>query len=170
MYAPRKTWNLAAWRICRQTCGFSWFATVATRTPGCCKRVPPRKSAGACGSLTKNDALYCDVLAVLWSFFLVGGLVQFFPHSPCPFDAAQQTIFLAPSSLIGWLRNHHQQFPDLCHLLHCLPPHGPLPTTSWLRRPRPVPGPVLCVPPPSGWNGASPRWTSISAVWTCWFP
>ena len=32
------------------------------------------------------------------------------------------------------------------------PPHGPLPATSWLRRPRPAPGPVLCVPPPSCWD------------------
>ena len=49
------------------------------------------------------------------------------------------------------------------------PPHGPLPATSWLRRPRPVPDPIQCVTPPSGWIGASPRWTPISAAWTCWF-
>ena len=37
----------------------TWYATVATRTRRCCRRVPPRKSAGAC----LNTACTYDVVA-----------------------------------------------------------------------------------------------------------
>ena len=42
------------------------------------------------------------------------------------------------------------------------PPPGLPPAISRLRRPRLAPDPALCVPPPSGWNDASPRRSPVS--------
>ena len=74
MYAPGKTWNMTAWSICKQKCGFSWYPTVATRTRGCCRKIPPRKLEGGVlencmhfrrGGLIEISALYCDVRVAL---------------------------------------------------------------------------------------------------------
>ena len=182
MYAPRKTWNLAAQRICRQRCGFSWHATEATRTRGCCRRVPPRKSAGGCLNtactsdvVASQTSMHCAVMSLLFCSLSssLTASYSFSPHGPCPFHANWQTFFLAylpcsvgsgstPPTVSRSVPSPPLPVPpEMLIRLLCSellgPPHGPLPATSWLRRPRPVPDPVLCVPPPSGWNGASPR-------------
>ena len=125
-----------------------------------------------CG-LTAIDALYCDILDVSVSFSSSRMASYHFSHMA-------SVLLMPPSRHFFWPVHIDRlvpefasnSFPDLVHFLHRLShseccfghlvlgclylPHGLPPAISWLRRPRPAPDPALCVPPPSGWNDASP--------------
>ena len=125
--------------------------------------------------------MHCSVMSLLLcsfsssSFSSLIVFVPSFPQGLVFFGAHPANVFSGLSSLTGWLQVRLQQFRDSGDILsQCcfdhfgsgllVPPNGPLPATSWLRRPCLAPGPVLCVTPSSGWFVAPSLWTPNPAV------
>ena len=110
MYAPQKTWKLAAWRICRPEEG------------------PPRKSAGAClktactsDVVTSQKSMHCTVTSLLLCSFSSSLIVScHFSREVFVFLMHPANVFSGLSSLTSWLQVHLQQFDDQGHLLHRL--------------------------------------------------
>ena len=79
----------------------------------CCRRVPPRKSAGSClktaytsDAATSQKLMHCTVTSMLLCSFSSSLIVSY--HFPI----GSLSFLMPPFSLTGWLQVHLQQFRD----------------------------------------------------------
>ena len=67
VYAFRRTWNVAAWRMCELQCGFSCLQRVTTWTPGCCRNVHPLNSEGTCCNIACTFVVVISHKSMHWT-------------------------------------------------------------------------------------------------------
>ena len=136
-------------------------------------KVPPRKSDGACCQtactfdvVVSQKSVHCTVMS---SYHLSHIAFVFFVPPSKRFFCLVFIDRRAPVSppTVSWSGTFPPSLFPLGMLLRSrcsgllVLPNGLPPAISWHRRCRPAPGRVLCVPPPSGWSGASSRLTFV---------